>query len=82
MSIPDVLALVASFGVTAWFIKLVVSKSRDDEQHAEDSAREFFDEHGHWPDETAADAAARAEAGAAAERQARAARAARRRSPQ
>ena len=71
MSVLDVVSLVAAFGVTAWFVRLVLSGDRDAPQIAEDDARTFFDEHGHWPDESEADAAARARRGADAERAAR-----------
>jgi hypothetical protein len=72
VSVADVVALVAAFGVTAWFVRLVVRRDRDAPRHAEDEARAFFDEHGHWPDETPADAEARRRRGEAAERAARA----------
>jgi hypothetical protein len=72
VSVPDAISLVAAFAVTAWFVKTVLGRDRDEPRHAEDDARTFFDEHGHWPDEDPAEAAARAERGAAAERLARA----------
>ena len=71
MSVLDILSLAAAFGVTAWFVRLVLSGDRDAPQYAEDAARAFFDEHGHWPDESPADAASRARRGADAERAAR-----------
>jgi hypothetical protein len=37
---------------------LWVIRHGDDDRHAEDRARAFFDEHGHWPDETREDAEA------------------------
>jgi hypothetical protein len=72
VNVVDVILLVATFAVTFWFVRLVFGRRRDEPRFAEDEAREFFDEHGHWPDETAEDAAARATAAAAAERVARA----------
>jgi hypothetical protein len=71
MSVVDWLSILAAFGVTGWFIRTVTRRDRDVERFEEDDARTFFDEHGHWPDETPADAAARAERAAAAERLAR-----------
>ena len=71
-SIPDILAIAASFAVTGWFVKTVLDKNRDAERYEEDDNREFFDEHGHWPDETPAQAEARALRAADAERRARA----------
>jgi hypothetical protein len=40
----------------AWIIW--VMRNGDEDRHAEDRARLFFDEHGHWPDETLEDAEA------------------------
>ncbi|MET0600511.1 MAG: hypothetical protein ABW167_00815 [Baekduia sp.] len=37
---------------------LWVMRHGDEERHEEDRARLFFDEHGHWPDETPEAAAA------------------------
>ena len=68
----DVVSLVATFAVTFWFVKLVWGRKRDEPRFDEDDARDFFDEHGHWPDETPEEAAARAAAADAAERLARA----------
>jgi hypothetical protein len=34
----------------AWI--LWVMRHGDEDRHEEDRARRFFDEHGHWPDET------------------------------
>jgi uncharacterized protein YneF (UPF0154 family) len=79
MSILDIVAIVAAFVVTGWFLKIALSPRRDEPRYAEDDARAFFERHGHWPDEDPAEARARAERGAAAERAARAAREAARR---
>jgi len=68
----DIVSVVAAFAVTGGFVRYVLRRDRDAPQYAEDDARAFFDEHGHWPDEDPADARARAERGAAAERLARA----------
>jgi hypothetical protein len=35
-----------------------VMRNGDKDRHAEDHARLFFDEHGHWPDQTPEEAAA------------------------
>ena len=72
MNIVDILAVGAAFLVTGWFVKTVLDKNRDAERFEEDDARDFFDEHGHWPDETPADAAARVRRAEADERVARA----------
>jgi nitrogen fixation-related uncharacterized protein len=40
----------------AWIIWLMRNGDRD--RHEEDAARTFFDEHGHWPDETLEEAQA------------------------
>jgi hypothetical protein len=72
MNLVDWLAIAAAFLVIAWFIKTVLDKNRDAERFEEDDARDFFDEHGHWPDETPAQAEARARRAADSERVARA----------
>ena len=72
MSVVDAVSILAAFAVVAWFIKTVSAKDRDAERFEEDDARTFFDEHGHWPDETPAQAAERARRAAANERLARA----------
>ena len=71
MSVIDILSIAAAFAVTGWFVRLVTRKDRDKEQYAEDDARTFLDEHGHWPDESPDDAAVRARRAAEAERIAR-----------
>ncbi|MCW3004844.1 MAG: hypothetical protein JWQ20_4142 [Conexibacter sp.] len=40
----------------AWIIWMM--RNGDKDRHTEDAARLFFDEHGHWPDETAEEAEA------------------------
>jgi hypothetical protein len=72
MSVVDWLSVAAAFAVIGWFMRTVMRKDRDAERFAEDDARTFFDEHGHWPDETPDEAAARARHAAEAERRARA----------
>lgn len=72
MSLLDIFFIALSFAVAGWFVRLVTAKDRDDERHEEDDARTYFDEHGYWPDETEADAAARRAQGDTAERVARA----------
>jgi hypothetical protein len=60
-------------GVAGIIWILYVMRNGDKDRHAEDDARAFFDEHGHWPDETLEEAeaerarlaAASAKAGAA-----------------
>jgi hypothetical protein len=41
---------------TGWIIWVI--RHGEDDRHEEDAARRFFDEHGHWPDETAEEAEA------------------------
>ena len=72
MNVVDILSIIAAFAVTGWFVRTVLAKNRDEERFAEDDAREFFDEHGHWPDETPEQAEARARRAAERERRARA----------
>jgi hypothetical protein len=72
MNVVDILSIAAAFAVTGWFIRTALAKDRDEERFEEDDAREFFDEHGHWPDETPEQARARAEQAALNERLARA----------
>jgi hypothetical protein len=43
------ICVVCVIGI-AWIIW--VMRHGDEDRHAEDRAREFFDAHGHWPDET------------------------------
>lgn len=71
MSILDWVSIAAAFGVTGWFMWIVLSEKRDDPRHEEDDARTFFDEHGHWPDEDPRRAEALAARGAESERIAR-----------
>jgi hypothetical protein len=62
MNAVDIISILAAFAVTGWF---------DAERYGEDDARDFFDEHGHWPDEDPADAEAQRRRSAEAERVAR-----------
>jgi hypothetical protein len=39
-------------GVAGLIWILWVMRNGDKDRHEEDAARTFFDEHGHWPDET------------------------------
>jgi hypothetical protein len=48
-----VAAAVVGIGWILW-----VMRHGDRDRHEEDAARVFFDEHGHWPDETPEEAAA------------------------
>jgi hypothetical protein len=47
--------------VVGIFWILWVMRHGDQERHDEDDARTFFDEHGHWPDETLEEALAERE---------------------
>jgi hypothetical protein len=71
MSVVDILSIAAAFAVTGWFVRTVWAKDRDEERFEEDDARDFFDEHGHWPDETPEQAERRAAQAAYNERLAR-----------
>jgi hypothetical protein len=58
MSVLDVLSLVAAAAVLLWFMWYVMRRNREEDRWIEDENREFFDAHGHWPDETAEEAEA------------------------
>jgi hypothetical protein len=47
-------ALIISAGLSVWLINLLyrVGVKGDRDRHREDEAREYFDRHGHWPDES------------------------------
>jgi hypothetical protein len=49
------ICVVGTVGI-AWIIWMM--RNGDKDRHDEDAARLYFDEHGHWPDETAEEAAA------------------------
>ena len=42
-------SIALAFAAVGWFIKFMASGT--DERNEEDSARAYFDRHGHWPDE-------------------------------
>jgi hypothetical protein len=46
-------AMVVGAGLSVWLLNLLyrVGVKGDRERATEDEAREFFDRHGHWPDE-------------------------------
>ena len=46
-------ATIVGAGLAIWLLNLLfrVGVTGDRERDAEDAARAFFDEHGHWPDE-------------------------------
>jgi hypothetical protein len=48
-------------GVAGIIWILYVMRHGDKDRHEEDDARTFFDEHGHWPDETLEEALAERE---------------------
>ena len=52
----DILIVALGVGGVGWIIWLL--RHGDTDRHDEDSARLFFDEHGHWPDETLEEAEA------------------------
>mgnify|MGYP000020478757 CR=1 FL=1 len=72
MRTVDIITAVAIAITIVWFARTALARDRDAERFEEDDARTFFDEHGHWPDETPADADARARRAAVSERLARA----------
>jgi hypothetical protein len=47
-------ALIVSAGLSVWLLNLLyrVGVKGDRERHREDEARDYFDRHGHWPDES------------------------------
>ena len=46
-------AMVIGAGLSVWLLNLLyrVGVKGDRERASEDAARDFFDRHGHWPDE-------------------------------
>jgi hypothetical protein len=51
-----ILICVFGFLGIAWILWKI--RDGEAERHAEDAAREFFDRHGHWPDQTPEEAEA------------------------
>ena len=54
MSVTDAASVIASFLAIAWLVKTIFTGN--DDRADEDDARQFFDRHGHWPDEDPAEA--------------------------
>jgi hypothetical protein len=53
---PDIVeagAMVVGAGLSVWLLNILyrVGVTGDRDRKTEDDAREFFDKHGHWPDE-------------------------------
>jgi hypothetical protein len=53
---PDIVeagAMVVGAGLSVWLLNLLyrVGVTGDRDRATEDEARDFFDRHGHWPDE-------------------------------
>jgi hypothetical protein len=53
---PDIIeagAMVVGAGLSVWLLNVLyrVGVTGDRERATEDEARDFFDRHGHWPDE-------------------------------
>ena len=46
-------AMVVGAGLSVWLLNVLyrVGVTGDRDRKTEDDARDFFDEHGHWPDE-------------------------------
>jgi hypothetical protein len=55
-NIYGIFICVAGVVGIAWIIWMM--RNGDKDRHEEDRARVFFDEHGHWPDETLEEAEA------------------------
>ena len=49
VTISNVVGTLAGFGLIAVFIW--IARQGHGDRDAEDAARAYFDEHGHWPDE-------------------------------
>ena len=47
-------AMIVGAGLSVWLLNLLyrVGVSGDRERHREDEARDYYDRHGHWPDES------------------------------
>jgi hypothetical protein len=50
-TIWSIIAVVAGFAVCGGIVYFLISGRHDRDR--EEAAREYFDEHGHWPDEAA-----------------------------
>jgi hypothetical protein len=53
---PDIVeagAMVVGAGLSVWLLNLLyrVGVTGDRDRQTEDAARDFYDRHGHWPDE-------------------------------
>ena len=57
MTVWDILAVTAAVATIIVFFFVV--STGNPARYTEDDARSFYDEHGHWPDETPEQAAAR-----------------------
>jgi hypothetical protein len=49
VAISNIVAAIAGIGLIGALIW--IAARRDTDREAEDAARDFFDAHGHWPDE-------------------------------
>jgi hypothetical protein len=47
-------AMIVGAGLSVWLLNLLyrVGVTGDRDRQAEDRAREYFDRHGHWPDDS------------------------------
>lgn len=52
----SIFVIVAAVVGIGWILYML--RHGDSDRHDEDAARTFFDEHGHWPDETPEEAEA------------------------
>ena len=49
LSVYDVATFVTALAAIVWLVRTIFTGN--DERYEEEEARQFFDEHGHWPDE-------------------------------
>jgi hypothetical protein len=54
VNVVDLLSIGAAFAAVGWLIWFVMKPNTD--RFDEDTARAFYDEHGHWPDEDPSEA--------------------------
>ena len=47
-------AMIVGAGLSVWLLNLLyrVGVSGERDRHREDEARDYYDRHGHWPDES------------------------------
>lgn len=50
--ILTVLTVLGSFAVCAWLVWIIARGSGEPDRRAEEAARDYYDVHGRWPDES------------------------------